>query len=58
MKNPEYILSKDATPQSLIFEALGAASVCWESMAGTGLFNEARARAIGEELVERLGVSE
>ena len=34
-----------------VFEALGGASVCWGSMDGTGLFNEARARAIGEQLL-------
>jgi hypothetical protein len=32
--------------------AIGAASVCWESMSGTGLFDSDRARQISSELLE------
>lgn len=38
-----------------VFQALGAASVCWEHMEGTGIFQSDRAKAIGDELVEVLG---
>jgi hypothetical protein len=36
---------------SAVFQALGAASTCWESMSGTGVFNDV-AREIGETLLE------
>lgn len=39
---------------SLIFQALGAASVCWERMEGTGLFDSDRAKRIGDELLFEL----
>lgn len=38
--------------ETAVFEALGAASVCWESMEGTGVFNSTRCKQIGDELVE------
>lgn len=34
--------------------AVGAASVCWESMEGTGVFQDDRAREIAEALLERI----
>lgn len=34
-----------------VFLCLGAASVCWDSMDGTGVFQSERAEAIGNELV-------
>ena len=34
-----------------VFQALGAASVCWESMDGTGTFQSVRATQIGNELL-------
>lgn len=40
------------TLETAVFEALGAASVCWENMSGTGVFQSDRAKQIGEELVE------
>jgi hypothetical protein len=33
-----------------IGQAIGAASVCWDPMDGTGVFQESRARQIGDEL--------
>jgi hypothetical protein len=45
-------------PSSVIAEYIGAASVCWESMSGTGVFQDQRASRIVDELleyVERLG---
>ncbi len=38
--------------ESAIFQALGAASVCWESLENTGIFDSTRARQIGDELME------
>lgn len=40
-------------PQA-VFEALGAASVCWSTPEGAGVFDSLRAEAIGDELLELL----
>lgn len=40
------------TLESAIGEAIGAASVCWENMSGTGVFDEVRARQIVDALLE------
>ena len=34
-----------------VFQALGAASVCWEDMSGTGVFQSERAKQIGDTLL-------
>lgn len=34
-----------------VFTCLGAASTCWESLDGTGVFQSDRAKDIGDELV-------
>lgn len=39
---------------SLIFQALGAASVCWEKIEGAGVFDSDRAKRIGDELLSEL----
>lgn len=39
---------------SAVFQALGAASTCWESMADAGTFDDVRARQIGDALLEEL----
>jgi hypothetical protein len=39
-----------------VFEAIGAGSVCWESMEGTGIFQDDRAVAVGNALCEVLGL--
>ena len=39
------------TLENVLGEAIGAASVCWEKMDGTGVFDEQRARAILAEVV-------
>jgi hypothetical protein len=44
------------TEQELIFQALGAASTCWEDMSGTGVFDSERARSIGNALLFELGL--
>lgn len=38
--------------ESAVFQALGAASVCWEDISGTGIFDSTRAKEIGEALLE------
>lgn len=38
--------------ESAVFQALGAASTCWERMDGTGVFQSTRAKVIGDKLVE------
>lgn len=38
--------------ESAVFSALGAASVCWDSMENTGVFHSDRASQIGDELIE------
>lgn len=37
-----------------VFLALGAASTCWESLEGTGVFQSDRAQTIGEALMGRI----
>lgn len=37
--------------ETAVFQALGAASVCWDSMDGTGVFQSDRAKEIGDTLV-------
>jgi len=48
------------TIETAVFEAIGAASVCWESMEGTGTFQDGRAKEIAETLLalihDRTGV--
>ena len=39
---------------SLIFQALGAASVCWGSLEDAGVFDSDRAKQIGNELLSEL----
>lgn len=34
-----------------VYQAVGAGSTCWESMEGTGVFDEARARETAEDLI-------
>lgn len=53
-------LQQDLQGQPLvnaIFTCLGAASVCWESMEGTGVFQDGRAKAIGDALTEYLATN-
>lgn len=42
-------------PESLsqaVHEAVGAASVCWENMSGTGVFDDTRAREVAQGLLD------
>lgn len=40
---------------TVIFQALGAASVCWDDMTNAGVFHSEEAKAIGDSVVEWLG---
>jgi hypothetical protein len=42
----------DKKLNKLVFEALGEASTCWESMYSTGQFDSVRAGMIGDKLME------
>lgn len=42
------------TLEELVFQAIGAASTCWENLEGAGIFRATRAKALGDELLERL----
>lgn len=37
--------------ETAVFQALGAASVCWDPMDGTGVFQSEQAKSIGDALV-------
>lgn len=37
---------------SAVFQALGAASTCWDSLRQAGVFDSTRAKAIGDRLLE------
>lgn len=37
--------------QSAVFQALGYASVCWEDMSGTGVFQDQDAKEVGDALI-------
>lgn len=38
--------------EEAVFQSIGAASGCWEDLAGAGIFNSDRAKQIGDELLE------
>lgn len=40
--------------ESYVYQALGAASVCWESMDGTGVFDSDKALEIGKALISKI----
>lgn len=42
------------TPREAVFTALGAASVCWESLEHAGVFQSDRAKEIGLDLIDKL----
>ena len=49
---PEYEQVEIPDLREAIFQALGAASTCWEPMDCTGVFESQRAEQIGEELMQ------
>lgn len=44
----------DFTIESAVYQAIGAASMCWESMSGTGIFQSDQAREIAEALLAEI----
>lgn len=42
------------TAEEAIFQALGAASTCWEHIELAGIFESTRAKEIGDALITRL----
>lgn len=42
------------TAEEAIFQALGAASMCWEHIELAGIFESTRAKDIGDALIVRL----
>jgi|GEM_PF-6301406 len=56
MLRPEFEFTRregeELTLSTAVHEAIGAASVCWESMNGTGLFDESRAKEVAAKLIE------
>lgn len=42
------------TLEAVVFQAIGAGSVCWESLEGTGVFQDGQAREVGEAAVARI----
>lgn len=51
-KDNMFARAEDLT--TVIGEAVGAGSVCWESMSGTGVFQDQQARVIVEHAVQRV----
>ena len=45
------------TPEMAAGIIIGAASMCWDNMAGAGVFDSRRASALVDLLVERIGAS-
>lgn len=52
----EFSLEDDGTLslESAVFQALGAASACWENLSGAGVFQSEEAQEIGNVLVEAI----
>ena len=46
--------NREGDLESYVFQAIGAASVCWESLNGTGIFDSTRAKGIGDKLLEKI----
>jgi hypothetical protein len=42
------------TVADAVFQALGAASVCWQYPEKAGIFDSTRAKAIGDALIRKL----
>ncbi len=46
---------KDMTLAGAVYTTVGAASVCWDPMEGTGVFMDDQARNVAEQLMDYLG---
>jgi len=49
-------LEEAQTINDAVFMAIGAASTCWESLEGTGVFDSTKAKELGEELIHLIKV--
>jgi hypothetical protein len=48
-------LDKEADgPEQAVFLTIGAASACWENLAGAGIFQSTWAKQLGDQLLEYL----
>jgi len=47
--------SPEERVRSAVFQALGAASTCWDSLREAGVFDSTRALEIGNALLKELG---
>ena len=54
MATKRFNWDKDTSIKNAVFQALGGASMCWETPEGAGVFNDQLASDIGEELMEFL----
>lgn len=54
MSNPNNKFADCETAEEAVFQALGAASMCWELIEWAGIFQSERAKEIGDNLMERL----
>lgn len=52
MWKPKFGEDESPSMEAAIFQAIGAASVCWNPMDGTGVFDDASAKEIGLGLIE------
>lgn len=43
---------EEITLETVVFQAMGRASTCWESMEGTGVFDDASAKEVGDYVVD------
>lgn len=50
----EFEFEKDSSLDSKVYQAIGAASVCWESIHGTGVFQDQHAKAIADALIKEI----
>jgi hypothetical protein len=52
--NKDNMFNECVNFEEAIFQALGAASVCWDNIEKAGIFHSERAKFIGDQLIERL----
>lgn len=51
----ENMFAQCETLDSVVFQAIGAGSVCWENLDQTGIFQSDQAKRVGEHAMERIG---
>lgn len=53
MKQFEFQPDEDGTLtlRSAVFQALGAASTCWDNLSGAGVFQSEKAQEVGDKLL-------